>query len=181
MADIPSPYTPPPNRVSKPGKPTTRMAARLAPIPKVYDTEANKTKKVVAALAKKKPVPVRLAGAPPIDDQYVAHVYFSEAFGDNAGAVWSEPLEIEDRAAWASKEFYWKLEIQQNRVDPLLQGFQTQWQLLTPGWTFVDGLGLSIFDEAIANPLSIIRVIKAPGSIDVRPKFRVVVVAKYLP
>jgi hypothetical protein len=183
MADPTTPpvYTPPPAPKPKTRgvrTPRSRMAARLIPIPRVYDREDAKVKKVV-----KKPVrrAVQLRAKAPIDDQYKARVTFSEAFGTDAGKVWSEPLEIEDRTEWAGKDIYWRLEIDQFRVDPLLQGFQTEWQLLTPGWTFVDGLGGTLDDEAISNPVTITRVIKAPAAITVRPKFRVVVKLKYKP
>lgn len=173
-------YTPPaPSKKSARGvtTPRTRMAARLVPIPKVYDRpDEAKVKKIVK---KPKPRAVQLRAGVPADDQYKLRVTFSEAFGDQAGEVWSEPLEIEDRAEWAGKEFYWDLNIDQFRVDPLLQGFQTEWRLLTAGWTFTDGLGIQVFDEAISNPVFIRRVIKAPATITVRPKFKVVVVAEY--
>lgn len=183
MADVPGVYTPPPPaRKSAKGvvSPTSRMAARLVPIPRVYDLEdeSNKVKKAVKKPARRA---VQLRATQRVDDQWKGRVSFSEAFGDNAGNVWSEPLEIEDRTEWASKEFYWRLEIDQFRVDPLLQGFKCVWTILTAGWTFVDGLGSTTYDEAISNPLTITRVIKAPATISVRPKFRVVVAIEYKP
>ena len=71
----------------------------------------------------------------------------------------------------------------QFRVDPLLHGFRTTWALLTAGWTFVDGLRSASYDEAISNPLSIIRVIRAPATIPSSPGplFRVVVTSRYRP
>jgi hypothetical protein len=176
-------YTPPPAKKSGRGvtTPRTRMAARLVPLPRIYDPEKVETNKVKKAVKKPKPRAVQLRSKAPVDDQYNASVFFSEAFGTDAGKVWSEPLEIEDRTEWASTDIFWRLEIEQHRVDPLLQGFETEWQLLTPGWTFVDGLGGTLFDEAISNPVKITRVIKAPASITVRPKFRVVVRTKFLP
>ena len=178
MADPLGPvYTPTPSRNTR--GPKKRMGGRLLPIPKVYDApDVAKVKKIVKAPAKR---PVTLRAKAPVDDQFTARVFFSEAFDADAGKVWSEPLEIEDRAAWASKEFFWRCEVDQFRVDPLLQGFKIEWQLLTPGWTFVDGIGDTTYDEAISNPVKITRVIKAPASITVRPKFRVVVRTKYLP
>lgn len=163
--------------------PRTRMGKRLAPIPLVYDRDKEKGKATVKAVAKqaRKKLPGALTSKAPVDEQYNTRVYFSEAFGPDAGKVYSEPLEIEDLAEWAGKEFYWRVEIDQFRVDPLLQGFQTTWSLLTPGWSFVDGYGAVLYDEAISNPLKVTRVIKAPGSITVRPKFRLVVTEKYLP
>lgn len=156
------------------------MAPRLAPLPKIYEPpEVTKFKKAVKKLARKRSV--TLVGREWKDDHWKARITFSEAFGANAGEVWSEPLEIEDRTEWAGKEFYMDLNIDQFAQEPQLQGFETLWKLLTPGWTFADGLGATIYDEAISNPLSVRRVIKAPASITVRPKFRVVITFEYLP
>jgi hypothetical protein len=175
-------YTPPsPSKKSGRGvtTPRTRMAARLVPIPRVYDPEPDKVKKVIKKKLVRRPLSLRAKA--PVDDQYNARVYFSEAFGADAGKVWSEPLEIEDRVEWAGKEFFWRVEVDQFRVDPLLQGFRIRWELLTPGWTFVDGHGSLTWDEAISNPLKVTRVIKAPATIEVRPKFRIVIEHNYLP
>ena len=172
-------YTPPTSRSGRGVKvPKKRMSGRLLPIPRVYDPETDKVKKIVKTPAKRA---VQLRAKAPVDDQFKARVTFSEAFGTDAGKVWSEPLEIEDRTEWAGKDIFWRLEIDQFRVDPLVQGFKTEWQILTAGWTFVDGLGTTIYDEAISNPVAITRVIKAPASITVRPKFRIVIRTKYLP
>lgn len=164
--------------------PPPRMAPRLAngsppPIPHVYYDDPTKTKKAVAKVAKKRQV--TLVSKAPVDDQFTCRVLFSPAFGDNAGATYSEPLQIDDAAAAASQPFYWRAEIDQFRVDPLLQGFETRWDILTAGWTFIDGLGPVIYDEAISNPLKITRVIRAPASIATSPKFKVVVTKKYRP
>jgi hypothetical protein len=161
--------------------PTTRMAPRLAPRPRPTPTPADrKLKAKVAVLAKKKPVQI-VARGPRVDDQFKARVTFSPAYGDGAGETWSEPLQIDDPVAAAGQEFYWRCDIDQFRVDPLLQGFATTWTCLTSGWTFVDGLGATIYDEAISNPLIICRVVKAPATISVSPRFKVVVTKKYLP
>jgi hypothetical protein len=156
------------------------MAARLLPIPKVYDKPPEaKVKKLVKAPAKRA---VQLRIRVPVDEQYEVHSWFSEAYGVDAAKTFSEPLELEDLAAAAGQDFYWKVEIAQHRVDPLLQGFRVRFELdLAPGWTFNDSRGAVRRYEAISNPLSVKAVIKAPGSITTRPKFRVVIEKEFRP
>lgn len=160
------------------------MAPRLAPVPRATSTPAATTTTVakVVKIVKKPPKkPVQVRSNAPVDDQFKARVEFSEAYGDQAGKTWSEPLQIDDAAAAAGQEFYWRVNIDQFRVDPLLQGFATRWEILTAGWTFTDGLGTTIYDEAISNPLMVCRVVKAPATITASVKFRVVVTLKYRP
>jgi hypothetical protein len=161
--------------------PPERMAPRLAPAHRAAPASTATARKVVELVQKPKPKPIAVRSSAPVDDQYKARVEFSEAYGDQAGKTWSEPLQIDDPAAAAGKEFYWRLNIDQFRVDPLLQGFATTWEILTDGWTLADGLGGTLYDEAICNPLAVCRVVKAPASITASPRFRVVVTRKYRP
>jgi hypothetical protein len=121
--------------------PKTRMAPRLAPkplpaIPRVYDPV---TTKAIAKIAKKKTVTI--VARSPVDDQFHAELAFAPAFGSDAGKSYSEPLVNPDQNA----EYYARVRIIQNRVDPLLQGFETRWEL-PAGWTFVDGQGSTVSD-----------------------------------
>ena len=132
--------------------PQTRMAGRLAPAPRPEPRPIDrKLTAKVAVLAKKKPVALAARG-PLVDDQYKARVSFSPAYGDGAGQTWSEPLQIDDPVEAAGKEFYWRCDIDQFRVDPLLQGFATTWTCLTAGWSFVDGLGATLYDALAGRP-----------------------------
>lgn len=158
--------------------PVSRMAPAVAPIPYVYKPNpaaatADAAKKAVKKVEKKKPPP-QVSGKTPVDDQFSGQVQFSDAFGTDAGKGWSDSFEPE-----ASKQYYWRMVIDQFRVDPLLQGFETRWELPT-GWTFVDGLGSILHDEAISNPLYVTRVILSPATV-AKVVFRVVPTAKYKP
>ena len=161
----------------------SRMAPRLVPAtPRAYikptiDRAVARTATVAKGKVAKN---VRATGRAPVDDQYKARVLFSQAHGSDAGKTWSEPLQL-DTHDDAGHDMYWRCEIDQFRVDPLLQGFATRWEILTAGWIFVDGLPRTIYDEAISNPLVITRVVHAPSAISRPPKFRVVVTAKYRP
>ena len=161
----------------------TRMAPRLVPSTAVAYTKPA-SEKTIAKTAKevkaKAPKTVKTSSKAPVDDQYKARVSFSQAHGSDAGKTWSEPLQL-DTHDDAGHDMYWRCEIDQFRVDPLLQGFATRWEILTAGWIFVDGLPRTIYDEAISNPLVITRVVHAPSAISRPPKFRVVVTAKYRP
>ncbi len=168
----------------KAGMAPTRMAPRLAPAPRAGATPTATTAtvaKVVQIVKKPAKKPVILRSNEPVDDQFKVRVTFSPAYGDNAGATWSEPLQIDDPTTAAGQEFYWRADIDQFRVDPLLQGFEIRWDLLTAGWTFADGVGATTYEEAISNPLVVARVVKAPASITASPNFKVVVTKKYRP
>jgi hypothetical protein len=176
-------YTPPPPAKKTPKgvkTPRTRMAPRLAPIPHVYDPELDKVKKVV----KKPRKPFTLVGRVFTDDQFDAKLYFSPAYGDDAGRTYGATMGITPGAGSpeALKEIYVRLEVTQHRVDPLLQGFRCEWEP-PPGWTTVDGIALGgpTWDEAISNPVYITRVFKTPADPETTIGFRVRVTAKYKP
>lgn len=163
--------------------PRTRMAARLAPIPRVYDPELDKVKKIVKKVAAKKPrTPFNLTGRAPVDDQFDATVTFSPSYGTDAGRTYGAMLPMTPGAGSpeANKEFYVRCLITQHRVDPLLQAFRTLWKMPLD-WVFVDGLGDTLYDEAISNPLYVTRVCKSPATIAVDVGFLVTITAKYLP
>lgn len=182
---LPPIYQPPAPKQRGVSIPKRRLASRLAPIPKVYDREADKARRTVKKVAKaaRKKLPGGLAAKPYADDQFTVRSLFSEAFGEHAGQVYSEPLEIEDLAEYAGKRFYWRADVDQFVTDPIqqLQGFGLEWYCLTAGWTFDDGAGVAgpqggdlTYAEATSNPLVEKRVIKAPATITERPRFRVV-------
>lgn len=170
--------------IDDPYEPPSRMAPRVAPaIPDPYASgEEAKARRVLREVKRpqRQPVTVRVRTA--ADDQFKVRVSFSRAHGADAGQVWSEPLQL-DPDEDAGKEFYWRTEIDQFRVEPLLQGFRTTWRLLTAGWRFADGLRWASYDEAISNPLAIVRVIRAPAVIPSSPAplFRVTITSKYRP
>ena len=174
---------PPP--AHRPGQaPITRMAPRLAPVPRAAATPtatAATVKKVVKIVKKPKPKPVELRARPPVDDQFDATLTFSPAYGTDAGRTYG-PLSLTPGAGSpeGGKEFYVRCEITQHRVDPLLQGFKTLWEP-PPGWTTQDGLGTTLYDEAISNPVYIVRVYKTPAAPTVDVGFRVIVQLKYKP
>jgi hypothetical protein len=162
--------------------PVTRMAPRLAPIPRVYDpTEPEKAKKVVRIVKKPAKKPVILRARPPIDDQFNATLDFSPAYGADAGRTYG-PLSLTPGAdsPEGNKEFYCRVQIEQHRVDPLLQGFKTLWDP-PPGWTIADGLDTHSYDEAISNPLYITRVYLTPSTISLEIGFKVTVQRKCRP
>jgi hypothetical protein len=170
-------YTPPAPKKSARGvtTPRTRMANRLVPIPRVYDRETDKVKKVVKKKLKRKPVQV--VGRVLADDQYNPTMTFSPAYGPDAGRTYGAMIPITPGAdsPEGNKEFYVRLAIEQHRVDPQLQGFKTAWEP-PPGWVAVDGLPVAgldddglvvsgwIYDEAISNPVSITRVFRSPAA-----------------
>ena len=166
--------------IHKPYMPPTRMAPRLAPIPRVYDPKPDvaKVKKIVKKPAKK---PVELRARPPVDDQFDAKLTFSPAYGDDAGRT-SGPLSLTpgEDSPEGDKEFYCRCEITQHRVDPLLQGFKCLWDP-PPGWTIADGLDTHTYDEAISNPVYITRVYLTPATISLEIGFKVTVQRKYKP
>ena len=163
----------------RPGQPPTRMAPRLAPIPRVYEPEP--IKKIIKVIKKPPKKPIQLRGRAPVDDQFNATLTFSPAYGDDAGRTYG-PLMLTPGAGSPEgfKEFYVRCMIEQHRVDPLLQGFRTLWEP-PPGWTRVDGLGSTIYDEAISNPLYITRVYRTPSTISLEIGFKVTVQRKYKP
>jgi hypothetical protein len=178
---LPPIYTPAKTAPSKNTKtPKTRMAKqlapKLAPIPLVY------TVAKVAKLAKKKAKPLTVAGKASIDDQFSATITFSPAYGTDAGRTYGASLGLTPGGASpeALKEFYVRCLIEQHRVDPLLQGFETTWEP-PPGWTTMDGLGSIVYDEAISNPVQITRVYKSPASPSSEIGFRVRITKKYKP
>ena len=162
----------------RPGQPPTRMAPRLAPIPRVYDPIPPKIIKIVKKPPKK---PVILRARPPVDDQFSATMEFSPAYGVDAGRTYG-PLSLTPGGSSpeGGKEFYCRLRLEQHRVDPLLQGFRTYWDP-PPGWVGMDGLRATIYDEAISNPLYINRVYRTPATISLEIGFLVVVKVKYRP
>jgi hypothetical protein len=174
---MPDPKAPTPYVYSSGSPVVSRMAPAIAPIPHVYTPDpatAAATAPKKAAPPKPKKPPIVIAGKAPVDDQFKGTMQFSEAFGTDAGKSWSDSFEPE-----ASKQYFARMVIDQFRVDPLLQGFETRWELPT-GWTFVDGLGSILHDEAISNPLYITRVVLSPATV-AKAGFRCVVTAKYRP
>jgi hypothetical protein len=161
------------------------MAPRLAPAPRAGATTSATTTatvaKVVKIVKKPAPKPVELRTRPPIDDQYDAMLEFSPAYGTDAGRTYG-PLGLTPGAdsPEGSKEVYCRCRITQHRVDPLLQGFKTLWEP-PPGWTIADGLGATLYDEAISNPVYITRVYLTPATISTAIGFRVIVQLKYKP
>lgn len=172
-------YTPPPPPKKKGVvTPKTRMAPRLAPIPKVYDPELAKVKKAI----KKKRKPISIVGRVFADDQFHATITFSPAYGPDAGRTYGASLGLTPGAGSpeGNKEFYVRCAIEQNRVDPLLQGFESTWEP-PPGWVSVDGLGSVLYDEAICNPLQVTRVYRSSAAPDSTIGFRVRITTKYKP
>lgn len=90
------------------------------------------------------------------------------------GVIWTEPLVN----VQPGDEYYVRVRISQHMVDPLLQGFRIRW-VRPPGWIWIDGLGSTTTDEAISNPLVVVRVAQAPESSDPRRGFRAIVQATY--
>ena len=176
---------PPAHKTGAP--PITRMAPRLAPVPHAAATPTATTattatvKKVVKIVKKPAPKPVELRARPPIDDQFSATLDFSPAYGTDAGRTYG-PLSLTPGAGSpeGNKEFYVRCMIEQHRVDPLLQGFKTLWEP-PPGWTIADGLGATLYDEAISNPVYVTRVYLTPATPSVEVGFRVIVQLKYRP
>jgi hypothetical protein len=156
------------------------MAPRLAPIPRVYEPEP--IKKIIKVIKKPPKKPIQLRGRAPTDDQFNATLTFSPAYGDDAGRTYGASLGITPGAGSpeGGKQFYIRLSVEQHRVDPLLQGFRTLWTP-PPGWTAVDGLGSTLYDEAISNPLVVTRVYLSPAAPNTAIGFLVVVVTKYKP
>ena len=163
------------------------MAPRLAPAPRAaatspaVSTPAATIAKVVKIVKKPAPKPVELRARPPIDDQFDATLTFSPAYGTDAGRTYG-PLSLTPGAGSpeGNKQIYVRCEITQHRVDPLLQGFKTLWEP-PPGWTIADGLGATLYDEAISNPVYVTRVYLTPATISVEIGFRVIVQTKYKP
>ncbi len=164
-------------------EPRTRMAPRLAPIPRVYDREGDQVKKSVKkAVTERPPKKVLTARVwPPADDQFSATMTFSPAYGTDAGRTYG-PLSLTPGAdsPEGDKEFYCRLLIEQHRIDPLLQGFKCLWDP-PPGWVIEDGLDTHTFDEAISNPLYITRVYRTPATISLEIGFKVTIQRKYRP
>jgi len=161
--------------------PPTRMAPRLAPIPRVYDPEKDKVKKAAKAAVRVPRKPGTLRTWPIVDDQYSATLVFSPAYGTDAGRTYG-PLSMTpgSDSPEASKEFYCRLLIEQHRVDPLLQGFKCLWDP-PPGWVIVDGLDTHTYDEAISNPLYVTRVYRTPATISLEIGFKVTIQRKIEP
>ena len=165
-----------------PVKPRDRMVGAIAPKPtKLPPLEYPTVAKVVKIVKKPPKKPVILRAKPPIDDQFSATLEFSPAYGSDAGRTYG-PLSLTPGSSSpeSSKDFYVRCRLEQHRVDPLLQGFRTYWDP-PPGWTRVDGLKPTIYDEAISNPLYINRVYHTPATISLDIGFLVVVKAKYRP
>lgn len=156
------------------------MAARLIPIPKIYEPEVDKVKKVVKKKLEKKPLTI--VGRSKVDDQFNLTITFSPAYGPDAGRTYGASLGLTPGGASpeGNKEFYVRASIEQHRVDPLLQGFKTLWTP-PPGWVPVDGIGSILYDEAISNPVVITRVYRSPASPSSEIGFLVVAVGKYKP
>jgi hypothetical protein len=166
--------------------PPTRMAPRLAPIPRVYDppppeTVAKTVKKVVKIVKKPAKKPVTLRTRIKVDDQYEGMLEFSPAYGDDAGRTYG-PLSLTpgEGSPDGNKELYCRCRIGQHRVDPLLQGFKLLWDP-PPGWVIVDGLDTHTYDEAVSNPLYVTRVYLTPATISLEIGFKVTVQRKYKP
>jgi len=159
----------------KPGMPPTRMAPRLAPVPRAQGSDPGQVKKIIRIVKKpKKTITIRAKA--PVDDQFAAELMFSPATGVDAGRTYGAQLIDPEPLT----EYYWRCRIEQHRVDPLLQGFRTLWDP-PPGWTFVDGLPAYLYDEAISNPLVITRVIESPADPNNLIGFLVVMTRKYKP
>lgn len=122
----------------------------------------------------KKPKPA-IAGSIRSDPMYAATLQFSPV-GD-ANAAWTEPL-VNPKG---NVNYYVTCDINQLQGDQpyQIQGFQTVWYAPS-GWTWVDGQGTTLYDEAISNPLSIRRIVHAPVK-PVYVGFRVVITDAYLP
>jgi len=166
----------------RPGQPPTRMAPRLAPIPRVYDPEKDKVRKAAKKAAAKLPrKPGTLRTWPIVDDQFSATMTFSPAYGTDAGRTYG-PLSLTPGAGSpeGDKEFYCRLLLEQHRVDPLLQGFKCLWDP-PPGWVIVDGLDTHTYDEAISNPLYVTRVYRTPTTISLEIGFKVTIQRKIRP
>lgn len=167
----------------------TRMAPRLAwsgppPIPHVYDPRLDKIRKV-AKVAKVKPKTIAFRSKAPIDDQFHGTVEFSPAYGPDAGRTWAaqiivNPTTIVRASPEGDKPWYWRILLEQSRVDPLLQGFELLW-IPPPGWPFIDGLGATTWDEAINNPVKITRVVHSPANPTNEIGFLIKIVKKYQP
>ncbi len=170
MERLVRPYAPPPGK-SKPERPDPEQATKAL-------TQA--VKKIETA--KKKRDPIDIGGRVPIDDQFNATITFSPAYGTDAGRTYGAALGITPGAGSpeGNKEFYIRCSIEQHRVDPLLQGFQTVWDP-PPGWRAVDGLGATLYDEAINNPVAITRLYLSPAEPDAEIGFLVVIAVKYQP
>ena len=177
---LPPIYTPPAQKTTRGlATPRTRMATRLIPIPRVYDPEGDKVKKTVKKPARRA---VQLRGRAPIDDQFEVKLYFSPAYGTDAGRTYGASLGITPGVGSpeGNKEFYVRAEVTQHRVDPLLQGFRLDWEP-PPGWTAQDGIGGTTYDEAISNPLYVNRVYLSPAAPSVDVGWRVIARKKYRP
>lgn len=122
-----------------------------------------------------------LRGTPPVSKMFSGKLTFAPAYNDakvDHGTPWSEPWPNPVR----NKPYYVSLEISQLQGDgPLsqLQGFKTYWTH-PPNWTWLDGHGATLYDEAITNPLFIRRLVQSPGTIGTKG-FKVVVQAVYRP
>jgi hypothetical protein len=168
-----------------PVNPRDRMVGAVAPKPtKLPPLEyppsptVRKVVKIVKAPAKK---PVNLPVRVKVDDQYQGMLEFSPAYGVDAGNTYG-PLGLTpgDDSPEGDKEFYCRIRITQDRVDPLLQGFKCLWDP-PPGWVIEDGLDTHTYDEAVSNPVYVTRVYRTPSTISVEIGFKVTIQRKYLP
>lgn len=122
-----------------------------------------------------------LKGTAPQNKMFSGKLEFAPAYDDSKvdyGTPWSEPLPNPVH----NKPYFVSLSISQIQGDGLtsqLQGFKTYWTHPS-GWSWIDGLGATLYDEAITNPLFIRRMCQSPSVIGTRG-FKVEVQAVYRP
>lgn len=57
--------------------------------------------------------------------------------------------------------YFVRAQVTQHVGEPRIQGFKILWSIPT-GWVWVDGIGSTSYEEAMANPLPVIRKVKSP-------------------
>lgn len=92
----------------------------------------------------------------------------------HAGQNYGNPLVNPGR----STQYNVKLEIFQNRAEPMLTGFATLWTCPT-GWTWTDGASDQVNVAVTSNPCVIIRTIQTPSTIIKKGAFIVKVTQAY--
>jgi hypothetical protein len=126
------------------------------------------TTKTAKAVSTKPKREVRISGKVPRDPMYDLELEFS-----NNGESWANPLVNPT----AGGTYFVRLRLRQHQAEPLLQGFKLAWTKPT-GWTWVDGLSTTTYEEAASNPMVVARVATAPSTAR-GGSFRIVVQAHY--
>lgn len=142
------------------------------PVPPTTSTQVVASAKAAAA-APATLKGVSITGTGEQDARFDVNLDFSKD-----GKSWSNPLV----SPLMNNDYFVRAKVTQHQgTTPLCQGFDLSWSRPNDGWVWVDGLGNSTSDEAVSNPLSVIRVVQAHN--DATPAtaggFRAVVSAAY--